>query len=164
MSLLPFTSRCLIVRNRQYANILFINHYRLDTGKRRIAYLRFSDFVYMASVFIEHLTDRSSGGGGPLDELDAVLATDSRDLKYLLFASKETLEEYRGLVGMQLTSLGLGNIMERAGGQAFKTLVRYCLGLGAGLVHTKELKDLFVNLQGGHLLCERGVDQDSLVN
>ena len=132
---------------RQYANVLFINHYRLDTTKRRIAYLRFSDYVFMASVFIEQLTERGPGAV-PLDELDAGLATDARDLKYLLFASKETLDEYRSLVAIQLTSLGLGNIMDRAGLNPFKTLIRYCLALGAGLVHSKELKDIFVNLQG----------------
>ncbi|KAL2917362.1 hypothetical protein HK105_203026 [Polyrhizophydium stewartii] len=129
---------------QQYANIIFINNYRFDTTKKRIAHLRFSDFVYVASIFMTHFTASTKT---VLEELDASLAQDSRDLRALLFNSKETLEQLRVATAAQLASLGQQHILERAGASAFKVLLRNIMSIGAGLINNREIRDLFATIQ-----------------
>ncbi len=35
----------------QYSNIIFLNYYRIDTFKKKLSYLRFSDFEYSKFIF-----------------------------------------------------------------------------------------------------------------
>ena len=99
----------------------------------------------MASIFIQYFT---VPGASALDELDGTLAQDARDLKYVVFNSKETMDELKNLVSHQLAAQSQSAVMDRAGINVFKTLIRNILVIGSGLVHTKELRDIFLFLQG----------------
>ena len=124
----------------QYANIVFLNYYRIDTFKKKLSYLRFSDFEHIGSALMQYYTYRN---GTCLDELDSGLCQDSRDLKFVLFNSKETLDELKILV-----SSNVDNFIDKMSSSAFKTMIRSILVIGAGLVHAKELKDIILNIQG----------------
>ncbi|KAI8928049.1 acidic fibroblast growth factor binding protein [Entophlyctis helioformis] len=130
----------------QYANIIFINNYRFETSKKRLAHLRFSDFEYAASIFIQYFT---ASPASVLDELDANLAQDSRDLKSVLYNSKDTLDQLRSATVAHLAQIGHPHIMERPSPatNAFKVLLRNILTLGASLTNSKDVRDLFATLQ-----------------
>jgi len=126
----------------KYANIILINHYRIDTFKKRLAYLKFSDFDFMASIILKYFTTEN-----PLEELNGTLAQDARDFK-VTFNNKEVQEELKLLITLQLSSLGKVYIMDKCPANTFKALIRNILTIGAGLAHSKEIKDLFTTLQG----------------
>ncbi|KAI9100619.1 acidic fibroblast growth factor binding protein [Phlyctochytrium arcticum] len=130
---------------KHYAQVIFISNYRLDTFKRRLAHIRFSDFEYVASVLIQYFA--SPTFATPiLDELDTSLAQDARDLRSILFNQRGVLDEYRSLVSTHLAQAGGGLILER-GGAAFKLLLRNILVLCTSTCHSKDLRDFFINLQ-----------------
>lgn len=81
--------------------------------------------------------------GSCLDELDSGLCQDARDLKFVLFNSKETLDDLRAIV-----SSNADNFIDKMSINVFKTLLRSILLIGAGLVHAKELKDIISIIQG----------------
>ena len=89
---------------------------------------------------MEYFTYRK---GSCLDELDSGLCQDSRDLKYVLFNSKDTLDELKTLV-----SSNSDGFIDKISINTFKTIIRSILAIGAGLVHAKELKDIISNIQG----------------
>ncbi|KAH6593451.1 hypothetical protein BASA61_004288 [Batrachochytrium salamandrivorans] len=128
----------------QYANIIFINNYRFDTSKKRLTHLRFPDFEYVASIFMIYFT---ASPKNVLEELDPVLAQDSRDLKSILFNSKDTLEQLRLAVASHLAVLGQPHILERAGVNAFKVILRNITSIGASLSNNREIRDLFATIQ-----------------
>lgn len=71
----------------KYASIVFIQHFRLDTTKRRLRDLTFEDYDYFASLMMSHWTSSN--------QLKIDLDFNSiRDLKIYLYDSNE-IEEYR---------------------------------------------------------------------
>ncbi|KAI9197482.1 acidic fibroblast growth factor binding protein [Polychytrium aggregatum] len=133
---------------RQYGNIIFINNFRLDTSKKRLSHLRFSDFEYCASVFLQYFTLPSASA---LEDLDPALVSDSTYIKNLLFNNKEVMEEYRQLVKTRLEAMGLGNILELGknpsnSSAAFKSIIKNILTIGQNLSQGRNLRDLFTNL------------------
>ena len=46
---------------RQYAAIVFITNNRFETGKKKLNYLVFDDFVHCASQMIQHWSYSSKG-------------------------------------------------------------------------------------------------------
>ncbi|RKO86449.1 acidic fibroblast growth factor binding protein, partial [Blyttiomyces helicus] len=123
----------------RYANVLFICNNRLDTSKKKLAYLRLSDFEYVASIFIRYFTTPTTSA---LLELDASLAQDARDLKAIMLNTKETIEELRNIVSSAATPP-----IFPLPAAAFKALLRNALSIASGLSHSKELRDVFISLQ-----------------
>ena len=69
----------------QYATIIFVNHYRFDTTKRKLQMLSFEDYQYAASIFLQYFTASPKSA---LEELDGSIADDARVLKTVLFNHK----------------------------------------------------------------------------
>ncbi|KAL5037742.1 hypothetical protein, variant [Batrachochytrium dendrobatidis JEL423] len=128
----------------QYANIIFINNYRFDTSKKRLAHLRFYDFEYVASILMTYLT---ASPKTVLEEFDAVLTQDSREIKTIIFNSKDTLEQFRIAMTLHLAALDQQHIMEKAGANALKIILRNIITLGASLSNNREIRDLFAAIQ-----------------
>ncbi|KAJ3278743.1 hypothetical protein HK104_002066 [Borealophlyctis nickersoniae] len=128
----------------QYATIIFINTHRLDTSKRKLSHLTFADIIYVASVFIQYLTNSAASS---FDEIDPSLAQDARDLKTLIYNQRDVLEEFKTIVTDHLANLGHAHIMDKGGQTPFKILIRNILAIGAGLNHGKEFRDIFLSLQ-----------------
>ncbi|KAJ3303762.1 hypothetical protein HDV03_003539 [Kappamyces sp. JEL0829] len=124
----------------QYAHIIFINHYRLDTTKRKLSYLSFADYEYAASVFLQFFTASSASA---MEELDSVIVEDSRLLKTALFNHKDVLEKLRLALLQHLDRPGYG---EKFALSSFKLVVRNVLAIGASLSNGKEVRDLFLTI------------------
>ena len=80
-----------------------------------------------------------------LDDLDSSLFQDARDLKSIIFNSKDTLEEFKSALNGQNVQAGLKlvrNVFVIASG-IFFFLSSY---LVLGLTNSKEQKDIFLNI------------------
>ena len=129
----------------QYAQVIFINNYRIDTSKKRLSHLPLADFQYVASVFMTYLTTSPDNA---LEEMDVSIAQDSRDLKSILFYHKETLEAFRiGISSFLTDTFKAPHILEKAGQYAIKIILKNILSIGAGLTNGKEVRDLFGSIQ-----------------
>ncbi|KAJ3042482.1 hypothetical protein HDV00_007253 [Rhizophlyctis rosea] len=131
----------------QYANIIFISNYRLDTTKRKLSHLQFSDFTYVASIFIQHFTHPTTP---PLEDLDPQLSQDSRDLKTVLLNQKEVLEDlktslHRHLSSQQQKPHILSSPQNAT--NALKVVMRNVFSLGGVLTNGREFRDVFLILQ-----------------
>ncbi|KAJ3003502.1 hypothetical protein HKX48_001726, partial [Thoreauomyces humboldtii] len=85
----------------QYAHIIFINNYRFDTFKRKLAHIRFADYDYVASILMHTFSHPTLP---VLDDLDTTLSQDARDIKQLLFAQKGAADELRNVIATRLAS------------------------------------------------------------
>ncbi|KAJ3397390.1 hypothetical protein HDU92_008381 [Lobulomyces angularis] len=124
-----------------YAHIVFINNYRLDTSKKKLQHLQYQDFEYVAAGFIKYLTISPDA---VLEELDAGLIQDSRDLKTIIFNSKEIVEEFKSKIIVHLSQTP--TIMEKGQNNALKVILRNILVIGSGLSNNKEQRDIFSNV------------------
>ncbi|KAI9331360.1 hypothetical protein BDR26DRAFT_870384 [Obelidium mucronatum] len=108
----------------QYSHIIFINFYRLDTTKKKLA----------------HLT-------AAIDDFDMGLAQDARDLKTILVNHNKTLDEFRARQLQTVTATASSSTTSPPGIRtAFKTILKNMFGVGAGLSYNKELRDVFATL------------------
>ncbi|KAI8815847.1 acidic fibroblast growth factor binding-domain-containing protein [Fimicolochytrium jonesii] len=121
----------------QYAHIIFINNYRLDTFKRKLTYLKFADYEFVASVFMQRFAHPTTP---ILDDLDSTLSQDARDIKSLLFNQRGVLDEYKAAPPATTTSILSPTSSPDT---LFKTLIRGVLSIGTSLQHRKELRDVF---------------------
>jgi hypothetical protein len=119
-----------------YAHIVFINAYRLDTTKKKLAYLGFYDFEFVASAFIQHLTPAPEQ---VLEDFDIQLIQDARDIRNIVFSNKDVAEEWRiALVGV------VPAVMEKGGLSGITRILRNALLIVASLGNTKDQRDVFL--------------------
>lgn len=78
----------------QYSTIIFLNHYRFDTLKRKLQIFGFEDFQYVASIFLQYFMSSTAA----LDDFDLLIAEDSRNLKSLIFNHKVLPSNIRTLL------------------------------------------------------------------
>ncbi|KAJ3294484.1 hypothetical protein HDU79_010890 [Rhizoclosmatium sp. JEL0117] len=151
----------------QYSHIIFINFYRLDTTKKKLANLTFADFDYLGAIIMQYFTITSEAA---IDDFDMGLAQDARDLKTIVVNHNKTLDEFRARVitylqqqrdaqqlqqqqpsvsqpqPSSITSTAIQNVLERCSPNTFKTLLKNVFGLGSGLSYNKEIRDVFGTL------------------
>ncbi|KAJ3257291.1 hypothetical protein HK103_004845 [Boothiomyces macroporosus] len=124
----------------QYSHVIFINRYRLDTTKRKLAFMTFSDFEYIGSLFYEYFVASPETA---LEELDPAIAEDSRHLK-TLFNHKDNLEKFRQVITDRLTNLNQPATAEKAANMTtFKIIFRNMWSIGTSLTNNKEMRDLY---------------------
>ncbi|KAI8894268.1 acidic fibroblast growth factor binding protein [Globomyces pollinis-pini] len=123
----------------QYAHVIFINHYKLDTTKRKLSVLKFGDFEYVASVFLDYFIANPSSW----EELDSVFIEDCRGLKSTL-SHKDTMENLRLILLGHLASQELQSMADKVTSNAFKIMLRNIIGIGVSLGNSKEVRDLFL--------------------
>eukprot|EP00058_Branchiostoma_floridae_P000443 XP_002585931.1 hypothetical protein BRAFLDRAFT_289524 [Branchiostoma floridae] len=138
---------------KRYAAIVFFSNNRFETGKKKLQYLSFDDFAYCADLMIHNWTFGAAGNGPSLYdsqaddmdvEMDRVFLQELRDLK-VLTGEKDVYEKHKGLVCSALR----GKIPDPTYADIesnFKNLSRCIVSVASGLIHSKELKDFFVDL------------------
>ncbi|CAH1261771.1 FIBP [Branchiostoma lanceolatum] len=140
---------------KKYAAIVFFSNNRFETGKKKLQYLSFDDFAYCADLMIHNWTFGAAGKSklhslknsqaDDMDvEMDRVFLQELRDLK-VLTGDKDVYEKHRGLVCSALR----GKIPDPTYADIesnFKNLSRCIVSVASGLIHSKELKDFFVDL------------------
>lgn len=120
----------------QYLHIIFLNHYRIDTTKRKLVLIKFQDYEYVASVFLQYF----SGTANPLEELDPSISEDSRSLKTIIFNHKDVLEKFKAAVVENLVNGGHLALSEKISFNGFKILLRNILSIGSSIANSKDFK------------------------
>jgi len=130
---------------RKYAAIVFIANNRFETGKRKLQYLTFDDFLHCATCMIANWSCNSTHFK-PDDtdaDLDREYLQELRDVKILL--EREVLEEHRALVCNRLK----GKLNERMYVEmesSFKSISRTLVNIACGLNHSREARDIFLDV------------------
>uniref|UniRef100_T1JE67 Acidic fibroblast growth factor intracellular-binding protein n=1 Tax=Strigamia maritima TaxID=126957 RepID=T1JE67_STRMM len=131
---------------KKYAAIVFITNNRFETGKRKLQYLTFDDFLHCAKQMIAHWTTNLTEQANKNDEtdvdLDREFLQDLRELKILL--EKDHLEEHRGFVLRSLQGR-LSDKMYQECESSFKFISRTVINIAYGLNHSRESRDIFVD-------------------
>ncbi len=132
---------------RSYASVVFISHNRFETHKRKLASLTFTDFMYCASAMIDHWTAGSEGSHAVDDdlELDRDFLQELHDLK-LNMIDRVWIERQQKLVVKDLRRQKYPAPQLKSVEVNFKTLSKGLTLLGASLIHSKDLKDFFIDL------------------
>ncbi|XP_058613723.1 acidic fibroblast growth factor intracellular-binding protein B isoform X2 [Onychostoma macrolepis] len=129
---------------RDYAAIVFFANSRFETGKRKLQYLSFQDFAFCAGQLISYWTV------GAVDnvvenmdvDLEKEFLHDLKDLKVLV-NDKDMLDQHKSLVCAQLRGkIKVFSEMEAS----FKNLSRALVNIASKLTHTKDVRDLFIDL------------------
>lgn len=129
---------------RDYAAIVFFANSRFEAGKRKLQYLSFQDFAFCAGQLISYWT--VGAVDNMMEDLDVDLEKeflhDLKDLKVLV-NDKDMLDQHKSLVCAQLR----GKIKVFSEMEAnFKNLSRALVNIASKLTHTKDFRDLFIDL------------------
>ncbi|XP_043076968.1 acidic fibroblast growth factor intracellular-binding protein B isoform X3 [Puntigrus tetrazona] len=129
---------------RDYAAIVFFANSRFETGKRKLQYLSFQDFAFCAGQLISYWT--VGAVDSVMEDMDVDLEKeflhDLKDLKVLV-TDKDMLDQHKSLVCAQLR----GKIKVFSEMEAnFKNLSRALVNIASKLTHTKDVRDLFIDL------------------
>lgn len=129
----------------KYSRFVFMCFHRLDTTKKRLQFLSYSDFDRFSAILMTHWVDPTATNS---IEIDLKLKDDIRDLKAYLFSSKDIPDQYRRSVkakfstaNVPLTKVKLKNLESK-----FKPLLKAILNIGANLSDSKQFKDIFEDM------------------
>lgn len=130
---------------RDYAAVVFIANNRFETGKKKLAYLSFQDFAVCATRMITNWSYSSVECKNHEDmdvDLDRNFLLLLRDLRALV--ERDYLEEHRSLMlraTQHLPERVLVNLDSN-----FRTLSKTIVGIANGLNHSRESRDIFIDL------------------
>ena len=132
---------------RNYASVVFISHNRFETNKRRLTYLNFSDFTYCANQMIDRWTAGAEGSHAVDDdlELDRDFLQELHDLKINLI-DRVWIDRQLKYVVKDLRRKKLPLQTLRAMEGSFKTTSKAVTLLGTSLIHSKDVRDFFVDV------------------
>lgn len=130
---------------RQYACICFMAINKIETGKKRLSYLTFDDLIFCAEQMLDHWTVGSVEGstadvGDTGAEFDRGFLQELRDLKVFV-NDREIVEEHKSLVCSDISKRFTRKLAKSVENN-FKNLCRALLNIAAGLIHSKEVKDV----------------------
>ncbi|XP_025104299.1 acidic fibroblast growth factor intracellular-binding protein-like isoform X2 [Pomacea canaliculata] len=127
---------------RDYAAVVFIANNRFETGKKKLNYLHFRDFVACATHMITNWSYMCTNHEDMDVDLDRNFLQLLRELKVLI--EKDCLEEHRAL--MLKAAQGLPERVYMHIDSNFRTLSKTIIGIANGLNHSRESRDIFIDL------------------
>ena len=133
---------------QRYACLVFMSFNRFETGKKKLSHLSVSDFTRCASLMIENWTSGSAGSRHQDDddlELDRDFLQDLHDLKLNLL-DRAWIEQHQKYVSRDLKRKHHPQWMLRSVDANFKILSRNLTTIGSSLIHSKDMKDLFIDV------------------
>ncbi|XP_064600078.1 acidic fibroblast growth factor intracellular-binding protein-like [Liolophura sinensis] len=131
---------------KQYAAIVFITNNKFETGKKKLSYLTFDDFFHCADKMIANWSYSSEDCENHEDmdvDLDRNFLQELRDLKMLL--EKEYLDEHKSIALQNVKSCVSEKIYQDMDSN-FRTFSKTIVNIAYGLNHSKEAKDIFVDI------------------
>lgn len=86
-----FHADYICLRSRKYASVVFIANNRFETGKRKLGYLTFNDFISCAEAMMSNWVSNPSEARGDFTDLDfdREFFLELRDLKVFAELEKE---------------------------------------------------------------------------
>ncbi len=132
---------------RSYASVVFINHNRFETQKKKLSHLLFSDFTYCASEMIDHWTAGSEGSHVMDDdlELDRVFLQELHDLRIGML-DRVWIDRHLKLILKDLRKQKCHPSYVKQVEQNGRSFLKSIISFGASLIHRKDLKDFFVDV------------------
>ena len=133
---------------QSYASLVFLSYNRFETGKKKLAHLSVGDFTNCANLMIERWTSGSLGSRRLVDddlELDRDFLQELHDLKLNLI-DRVWIEHHQKFVVRDLKRKHIPQWLSRSIDANFKVLSRNLTTIGSSLIHSKHLKDFFVDL------------------
>lgn len=129
---------------RDYAAIAFMTHHRMETAKKRLAFLSLKDFLSCALNMLDSWTCRNTAC--PYEEccldLDREFLVFLRDCKIL--TERDFIERIRDHgVALVRSSLGKHALIDLE--TNFKNYLRVLVNMAYNLNHSKEFKDFFLD-------------------
>eukprot|EP00051_Salpingoeca_urceolata_P006979 m.92306 g.92306 ORF g.92306 m.92306 type:complete len:348 (+) comp15065_c0_seq2:1301-2344(+) len=119
-----------------YAQLLFLFDNKLSLDNKKLDTLPFEDIAFCVEQMIVHWTDAENQ-----QDLEKQFLQELREFKYIVWNHKDYLTVQRKLVCERFEPA----VQPRVAA-ALKLVGRNMLGLGAGLSHSKELRDVFEDL------------------
>ncbi|ODN04265.1 Acidic fibroblast growth factor intracellular-binding protein [Orchesella cincta] len=126
---------------KKYSTVVFIAGNRFETNKRKLQYLTFKDYYNCAQAMMTYWTSPLTDEANADADVEREFLMELRDLRILLDKEKE----HKTLVCQRLKS----KVSERIYVEVehnFKVYSRTLINIAYGLNHSKELKDLFIDL------------------
>lgn len=134
---------------KTYASVVFMSANKFETGKKRLAYMTVPDFTYCASLMIEHWTvgsDAMSSRAVDDDlELDKDFLQELHDLK-LYLTDRAWIDRRQRFILKDLKKKQHPSGYISTVESNFKTIHKNIVSFGASLLHSRDLKDFFVDL------------------
>ncbi|XP_035214059.1 acidic fibroblast growth factor intracellular-binding protein-like isoform X2 [Stegodyphus dumicola] len=135
-------SECLA---RKYAAIAYLTSNRFETSKKKLQYLTFDDFLFCANWMMCNWScpKPDCSYEETAMEIDREFLQDLRELKQIL--EKDTFDELKAYVLSSLRS----KLPDRTYSDLdanFKSFTRTFVNIAYGLNHSKEVRDLFVDI------------------
>ncbi|XP_041354579.1 acidic fibroblast growth factor intracellular-binding protein-like [Gigantopelta aegis] len=131
---------------RDYAAIVFITNNRFETRKKKLSYLSFKDFAFCANLMITNWSYSSVECKSHEDmdvDLDRDFLLQLRELKVLM--DKEYLDEHKSIVLKMLNTKIVDKTFHDLD-TSFKNFSKTILNIANGLNHSKESRDIFLDL------------------
>ncbi|XP_028403891.1 acidic fibroblast growth factor intracellular-binding protein B-like isoform X2 [Dendronephthya gigantea] len=132
--------------SKLYACIVFMSYHKFETGKRRLTYLTFADCAYC----VDHMITNWMTSSSDITDSDTALDMDKnflqelRDLK-TFSSDKDIADEHKRAVFTELKTKASKEIAKTFDPHV-KNLDRILINIGAGLIHQKDMKDIFLDL------------------
>eukprot|EP01103_Thecamoeba_quadrilineata_P014708 TRINITY_DN4450_c0_g1_i1.p1 TRINITY_DN4450_c0_g1~~TRINITY_DN4450_c0_g1_i1.p1 ORF type:complete len:267 (+),score=50.76 TRINITY_DN4450_c0_g1_i1:337-1137(+) len=126
---------------QRYASISFLCHHSFDTSQKKFPTNSYREFESISSILLEYWTSE-----GKCLALDSNLINDTRDLKALLYSSKDKIERYKGLVVDHLIRIGQDKSSVSRIEERFGSFMKAVLFIGGTLSQSKEFRDFFVEM------------------
>lgn len=130
---------------KKYAAIVYIANNRFETNKRKLQYLQFSDFLHCSLEIMNNwsCTNPECKYEETSMEIDREFLHDLRELRVLL--EKDLLEEHRVSV-LRLIKSKVPDKKYSDIDVQFKGISRNIINVASGLNHSKEMRDLFLDI------------------
>ncbi|XP_054708623.1 acidic fibroblast growth factor intracellular-binding protein-like [Uloborus diversus] len=130
---------------RKYAAIVYLTSNRFETSKKKLQYLTFDDFLYCANWMMckWSCTKSDCTYEETVMEMDREFLQDLRDLKQLL--EKDSYDELKAYV-LSILRPKISDRLYSDIDSNFKSFTRTFVNIAYGLNHSKEVRDLFVDI------------------
>lgn len=135
--------------SRCYAGLVFLSCNKFETGKKKLSHMTVQELIHCALLMIESWTSGSVDTSRQVDddlELDKDFLQELHDMKLHLY-DRAFIDTYQRLVLRNLRKRHLPTWMVKTLETNFGILLRNLTSIGSSLIHSKDLKDLFVDVQ-----------------
>ncbi|XP_054154174.1 acidic fibroblast growth factor intracellular-binding protein-like [Oppia nitens] len=130
---------------QKYAAVVYIANNRFETNKRKLQYLQFTDFLHCSTEMMTNwsCTDPDCKYEETSMDIDREFLQNLRELRILL--EREAIDEHKTLVirilKNKVSDRKLADI-----DSMFKSLSRNVINIAYGLNHSKEIRDLYLDI------------------